>query len=120
MVTESLQIEFSGQGLGVGSGSGVSHALCFLKFEYTSDGLLHGIGPDLLWVDVGLRFLEPVEILLDEYEAIGSLFDQVIILVWMVFSLTCLGTLVNFSEDLESSSQISLLDFVHSILIIFV
>ena len=41
-------------------------------------GLLEGVAARLALVDVGLRLLEPVEVLLKEDEAIWSLSDQVV------------------------------------------
>ena len=91
-----------------------------MGFEDSSDGLFDRIGPDLLGVDVGLWLLKPIKVLLEEDEAIGSLLDQIVVLAQMAFLVPCLSTLVIFSQNLESPSQISLLGLMLAILIILI
>ena len=65
-------------------------------------------------IDGALGFFKPVEVLLLEDEAAWSFADEVIVFVEV------LVLAVKFSEDFESSSQISLFDLVLTILIILV
>ena len=58
--------------------SAVSHAQSSVVLDHGCQRLLERVAADGARVDVGLRLLEPIEVLLEEDEAIWSLSDQIV------------------------------------------
>ena len=88
--------------------------MSLLIFENVIYSNLYRVHSGLVSVDAALRFFKPVEVLLLEYEAIWSFTDEVIVFT----EVRILA--FHLSQDLKPSSEVSLLDLMLAILVIFV
>ena len=85
-------------------------------FKNWSQIELDGVSSAVESVDSGFRLLKPITVLFQKDEAIWRLLYQVILIAWLWAG----GLLVHVSQYFKSASQVSLFDFVGSILIVFI
>ena len=88
--------------------------MCLVILKNAVNAHFDGIHSCLVSIDTALWLLKPIKVLLLKDKAIWSLSDEVIVFVHVLvytFELT---------KNLQSSSEVSLFDFVLAILIILI